>query len=152
MTKKRKVESLKVRKSIEDQFKAEAKMLFPKECYAICLGTVDAKGRRSIEFLIFPDIVGDYSTEDLVMVQDQWWEHARRVAKLKDMEVIGDIHSHCYEADEEVRDASPSMQDWDRFDRSYVQGICAITRVASGRLRASLRWWDAPPDLRVEVE
>ena len=150
---KRKTKTLKVPRSIEDAFKRQAKKLFPLECYAIALGH-EKNGKRNIHFLIFPDPDGYNSTDGKVRILNEWWEHARKVARVKKMDILGDIHSHTYDREEGgiFKDASPSQADWERLDRNYIQGICVINRVKGGRLISTLKWWDVGPNLVAEVE
>lgn len=142
---KRKQQVVKIKASLEDQFKREAKLVFPNECYAIMLGHVKG-GEKVVDWLLFPDVTCNHSTPDYVNIREEWWRHAFDVAKLKEMVVLGDIHSHCYENVTGTRDCSPSEADWDRFDRNYVMGICTITKPPnSDRMRASIRYWEVAP-------
>lgn len=147
---KRRVARLKIKQALIDQFKREAKYLFPVECYAIMLGQRTC-GSAEVKWLMFPDIMGDYSTEEAVMVQERWWQHAHAVAKAKDMVVLGDIHSHCYEAAAPVKDHAPSEDDWERFGREYFQGICVCTKTKTGGIRSSVKFWESTPDVTMEI-
>lgn len=142
---------IRILKGWLDQFKFEAKSLYPKECYAILLGK-RKDDRVTVEHVIFPDLDGTHSSSDSVTIQGKWYQHAEKVAALKGLEVVGDIHSHCRESDKHVDEHAPSQVDWEQLGHEgRVLGICAITKLPSGQMRASIEFWHGNPRAEVEL-
>lgn len=140
---------ISIEKPLIEQVKREARRLYPVECYAVMLGERTDTGCR-IEWLVWPDVSGIHSTEDNVMIKPEWIMHAAGIARDKGLEVIGDVHSHCYESSTVVADHAPSQGDWERLDRNYIQCICVVTKTKKG-LRAGVKFWAMPPDAIVDI-
>jgi proteasome lid subunit RPN8/RPN11 len=147
---KRECVGVTISRRLVDQIKREAKRLFPVECYGIMLGT-RASSSITIEQIIWPDVSGTHATEDFVMVKPEWQQHAEGVARDSGLQVIGDVHSHCYE--QPVTDHAPSQDDWDRLDRTYIQAIVVVTPCGKpGSLRASVKIWDCPRSVTMKMK
>lgn len=112
------------------------------------LGTYDGKS-YVVDRLVWPDLLADNANEDTVFVRPEWWSNAAETAKAHGLQVIGDIHSHCY--GQPVDDHAPSQSDWDRLDREFIQGICVVTETKAGKKRASLKFWATPPNVTLKV-
>lgn len=123
-----------------DHFKRFAKRAYPKEAYAILLGTQHGDSIQ-IHSLYIPDDQDRFTTGDLVRVQEKWWLAANAIAKEDGCEILGDLHSHPSTARFEP-DAAPSQADYGRID-APIQGICCIRRHTSGRMTSLIKFWPA---------
>lgn len=124
-----------------DQFKREAKRIFPKEAYAVLLGKRNGDSVRVTHFYI-PDNQERLSTERDVPYANAWLQEARLMAIQEGLDTLGDLHSHPATSEWE-QDTAPSAQDWDRSlqIKSAIHGICSIRRYPSGRMIARTRFW-----------
>jgi len=122
------------------RFRRRAKRTFPREAYAILLGS-RVPQQITIEDLYFPTQSEIESTPEFVRVSEGAWVAARLTADWQGLEVVGDLHSHCYKGKGPVTDCAPSQTDLERFERAYVQGIMSITRLPGGKLRTRCRFW-----------
>lgn len=144
-------------RTLAREFKAEGRLIFPVECYAIILGKALKDDRYKPTALYFPPNALQYSTDRQINVQNSWWEEARAVAKATKVSVLGDLHSHCYDDDwEPDKTCQPSSADLERFQflRKYTRikqpifGICSLYRSKRG-MECHYRFWKAvkTPDL-----
>jgi hypothetical protein len=146
---------LDVGEDVIEEFKDSAKAKFPRETYAILLGRIEVD-RVQVTELYVPADVDKHCHTSAVNVQQCWGAKAKRYAKAVGLVVLGDIHSHPYEAAEmEARrphlpDASPSEGDLKRSKFGILQGICLVTESNTGKLRSRVRFWGAAIHL-VEV-
>lgn len=123
-----------------DHFKRFAKRAYPREAYAILLGTQRGDSVR-IRSLYIPDDQDRFTSNDVVRVQEKWWLTAGAIAREEGSELLGDLHSHPASANFEF-DAAPSQADYDRID-APIQGICCVRRYKSGRMAAIIKFWPA---------
>lgn len=138
-------------RTLAEEFKIYAKNAFPREEYAILLGTATKSGVYRPSHLYFPPDTPLYSTAEWVEPQDSWWKEARKEAKDRSLVVLGDLHSHAYESGwEPDKTAGPSATDLERG--SYLRkktrrsrpifGICSIFPSERG-YEAVFRFWAA---------
>jgi len=135
-------------------FYKKCRAVFPTEEYAILLGTQDGD-EFSIEDLYFPPERLLTSTAEQIVRNFSWFETATKLANLQGYEVLGDIHSHCYDfAEYDDIGPYPSEQDWDggKILRNLTFGeyrLIGIVRVLKkgDRLACRSRFWPAidPP-------
>lgn len=122
---------------------------FPNEEYAILLGTED-RGYFEIDELYFPPARLDNMLPNKVKAKSSWFADANRLAQHLGLEVLGEIHSHCYEKTENYPGLEPSEDDWDRGDALLVltggefrlMGIVRVLREGS-KLACRTRFWPA---------
>lgn len=91
----------------------KAKKAFPNEEYAILLGNF--RGQRFfVKELYFPPERLNVMSPDFVPVQPEWFTEAHKYARSKNLYILGDIHSHCYEMSEPgFPGTDPSEADWE---------------------------------------
>jgi hypothetical protein len=144
-------------KTLAEEFKTAAKSAFPREEYAIILGTATKGGVYRPSFLYFPPDTSEYATTDIVFIQEHWWRSAKKAAKDQNLLLLGDCHSHPYPSDwVPDKTAGPSAADLDhgaflvrKTRRKYpIMGVMALYPSARG-MESSLRFWNATkqPDL-----
>jgi len=138
-------------------FKRAAKAVFPREFYAILLGD---RGQSAflVHELWIPTEQEEFCTAMSVDIPMRWWKEAQKYADNRAFEVLGDLHSHCFDL-EDVReyDASPSEGDIDRSmsllkltgGEEAVFGICTINEYPRQK-RARFRFW--PLIAKVETQ
>ena len=130
--------------------------MYPNEAFCICLGR-KAGDTFWVEDLFIPPDQVHVATPDTVCqaaaasVYLDWWREAADDAKELGLEIIGDIHSHPYNHNEELM-AHPSEIDWDCTLAAGFQGILAIQKNKKGRFWSRLRFWPARADTTVVVE
>jgi hypothetical protein len=125
-------------RTLADEFKIYAKTAFPREEYAIILGTVSKSGVYRPVSLYFPPDTVLHSSENHVHPQPEWWQAARKEAKARGLSLLGDIHSHAYPADwVPDKTCSPSAADMDRLHRekSRFSGFVRSTLPREGLKR-----------------
>jgi proteasome lid subunit RPN8/RPN11 len=94
-----------------------------------------------VEDIWVPEDLQGQCTKTNVFLKDEWWTLAAREAALKDLSVIGDIHSH--PARYKGRpDCAPSEDDWhNNLPGHFIHGVCVVQKLANGNLRATTRLW-----------
>jgi proteasome lid subunit RPN8/RPN11 len=144
-------------KFLAEEFKAAAKAAFPREEYAIILGTATKGGVYRPSFLYFPPDVEKYATPDLIWIQDHWWASAKKAAKDQKLSLLGDLHSHPWPKEWiPEKESSPSAADLDRGAhlrrktrrKEPIMGICSVYPTGRG-MDCNIRFWSASlhPDL-----
>lgn len=129
-----------------------ARDAFPNEEFAILLGKRLKNKDYQIKYLFFPPNRSD--TEDPVYVNTQniWYEAAEKLAKQFKLEVLGDIHTHCYDSSKVVGvpGAHPSEIDWIGAESLRLQTggkyrLMGIVRVLKKgkRMLCTVRFWPA---------
>lgn len=143
---------------LADVFKRKVKEAFPREEYAIVLADVDPDGVYHVEDLYYPEGRERYCTENEINRLSSWFDDAAKIAEVQGLTVIGDIHSHCYDAENEiVPGAEPSETDWlmsvkiaEQFTSDYrLIGICTMVK-KNGKYRGTIRFW--PVTIGVETK
>ena len=124
--------------------------VYPCELYGILLGveTVDGFEVRDI---YYPPEQNDRPSPDIVHVDYSWFTRAAAVATGLNVEILGDIHSHCYDAETEFRPGlDPSESDWDwqnriRRDTKGRYRLMGIVRCLKKgrRIDCATRFWPA---------
>ena len=136
---------------LSKKFYREARKAFPDEEYAILLGKKTREGFR-IDYLYFPTERLNDRSPDFVNVDQNWFETAQEMANTLNLEVLGDIHSHCYAADEDGFGAGtdPSEADWEWAEAmKTISGgkyrLLGIVRVLKkgNKLSCRTRFWPA---------
>ncbi len=131
---------------------------FPNEEYAILLGTKH-KGGFEIEDLYFPPARLLDLRPDRVNAKMVWFDEAHKIAQLSGIDVVGEIHSHCYDTEiEDYPGLDPSEDDWDRASALHhatrgqfaLMGIVRVLK-KGGRLSCRSRFWPAV-DLPVTIK
>lgn len=96
------------------QLYKNCRRIFPNEEYAILLGSQDGD-ETEIEELYFPPDRLENLSPDFVFAKMSWFVDAGKLADALGLEILGEIHSHCYdEADGPAPGTEPSELDWDR--------------------------------------
>ena len=137
---------LTVSRKLEREIKRQSKAMFPKESFALLLGTC-AGDAVQFDELYVPDDVAKYSRKDSVDLLPHWFEEAHEAAKESELDIVGWVHSHPWELGEsgaEKADHSLSERDLDCRIPLPVSGVCVVRecKIKGERLlRASLRWW-----------
>lgn len=146
---------LDIPRRFERLIKREAKRAFPREWYAILLGTA-AGDHFTVDDLYVPPDLPRFSTPSRVNIQACWYVDAKERGEEERLEIIGDVHSHPYRYQETGGAIQGRVQGeidlegqagWAR-----IAGICTVQEVKRGRgmvLRASLRFWG--PSVALEV-
>jgi len=123
--------------SLRQQFIKAAKLAFPREEFCFLLGRRDENGIFTVAELYFPPGRENSSTVDYVEPDVEWFRWAREIGFQKGLIILGDLHSHCYDANKEgVADTSPSEQDFqymeaikDDAEHYYsIMGICRVVK------------------------
>ena len=134
---------------LSSKFHKAAKLLFPNEEYAILLGRETAEG-FCIDHLYFPTERLNSQSPDYVKVRPNWFETAQEMAEMLELEVIGDIHSHCYEEIDSTAGTDPSEADWEyaesqRLESAGIYRLMGIVRVLKkgDKLSCRTRFWPA---------
>lgn len=138
-------------KTVYDKLKKHFKSVFPVENCAILLGTKKLD-RYTIKDVYIPENQIECS-DTHVMIRNEFYEEARKVANTQKLKVLGDIHSHCFS--EKVDDGSPSEQDWrgvwymkDSCNiKNPIFGILKIDKTKKNRYRSKITFWNATPPL-----
>lgn len=129
-----------------------AKKAFPNEEYAILIGKRLKNKDFEVVFLYFPtERLNDQHPEH-VNVDQNWFETAHEMALTFGLEVLGDIHSHCYDVYEEGGNpgTDPSEADWEWAEEmKNISGgkyrLLGIVRVLKkgDKVSCRARFWPA---------
>jgi len=138
------------RRIVED-FKKLAIQAFDKEVYGVFLGRRQGNLVR-IKDLWIPE-KQENNTDggaETIMDRKSWREEVEAYADSTGLEVVGDIHSHCYRSP--ASDRAPSETDWNGISgRPWVLGICTVVMRGRGRRQklswASVRLWPWIPQV-----
>lgn len=137
---------------LSKDFYSRAKVAYPNEEYAILLGRPRHGGNFRIEKLYFPTSRLNDQSPDRVDVQPGWFDTASEMAITDGMEVLGDIHSHCYDTvDEGAADTTPSEADWKWAEamstvtagKYRIMGIVRVQKSSTGTKTCHNRFWPA---------
>jgi hypothetical protein len=132
------------------QLYSKCRAAFPNEEYAVLLGTHSGQ-EYEIEELYFPPERLKRMSPDAVYVKDSWLNDAHRLAQGLGLEVLGEIHSHCYDVElEGAGGLDPSEADWDRANqmkaatkgRFRLMGIVRVLKKGE-KLGCRCRFWPA---------
>ena len=135
---------------ISRRFYEKCRAAYPCEEYAILLGTI-TKSEIEIEDLYFPPERLKNLHPDYVDAKPAWLEDAHRLASGIGLEVVGEIHSHCYNAaDGPYPGLDPSEADWDRgaalrlatAGRYRLMGIVRVLK-RGPKYHCRTRFWPA---------
>lgn len=139
---------LTIPRKVMAEIRQGAKAAFPKEWWALLLGT-EAGDHVYVDELHVPDDQKAYSSGVTVHEPPHWFRGANAQARESELAVIGRIHSHPFtqlEAQGCVWDRSQSEGDIDS-QRHIVSGICVVQQLKNKRLRTSIRFWG--PTVRI---
>lgn len=140
------------------QFYRRAKKIFPNEEYAILIGKKVPEGLE-VHHLYFPTERLNDLSPDHVNTKVNWFETAQEMANTLNLEVLGDVHSHCYVVEEDgMAGTDPSEADWEWAQAMrYVSGgkyrLLGVVRILKkgGKVSCRTRFWPAV-DLPVIVK
>lgn len=147
---------------LAEKFKSEAKKHFKTEEYAILLGEVDPDGTVNIEDIYMPEDRLAASDHTTVPVTGRWFQDAQKLADAQGLHIVGDIHSHCFSAEDYavgvVPSHEPSESDWasaytinQHFARTYtVFGICRVY-AKDTKKRATMRFWPVQAPITTKI-
>ncbi len=134
---------------LSQKFYKVARSAFPNEEYAILLGKKTPEGFQ-IDHLYFPSERLNDLSPDYVNVQPNWFETAQEMAGMLKLEVLGDIHSHCYEEIDSHAGTDPSEADWEYAEQKRILSggkyrLMGIVRVLKkgDKLSCRTRFWPA---------
>lgn len=139
---------LAVPEKLVREFKAKAKELFPREKYALVLGELGDQAQLKVAEFYYPRLKSNARN---VFLEPEVLAEANEYAKEHDMQVLGDIHSHCYDSEfvsHGGTDRARSEADHYYAPLFIVQGICVVTKYPKV-VRASVKWWG--PAIPVET-
>lgn len=145
--------TVRVERSVIDRFRREAKKRFPKEAYAILLGTKAPPGFYYVSELWVPGDIERYSTTHEVTIPDHWAIEAHHYAAEESLQVVGDAHSHPFsfrECDGKLLGDEPSAGDWALGWRD-ICGITCIAQQKDGRLRSKTRFFGPAQPVTVSI-
>ncbi len=137
-------------KPVYEKMKKHFKSMFPKENCAILLG-LKRKDRYYIKDVYIPPEQDDCS-ETHIIIKNEYYEDAKKIATPQKMKVLGDIHSHCF--DYPYNDCAPSEADWRGV--WYMKDSCNIRNPIFGilkidknknRFRSDITFWNASPPI-----
>jgi proteasome lid subunit RPN8/RPN11 len=137
--------------AVTREFYRRARAAYPNEIYGILLGTESTTEFR-VSQIYYPPEQNLRPSPDLINVDYSWFTRAAAVATGLDLEILGDIHSHCYDEHLDfLPGLDPSESDWDwqnqiRRDtagRYRLMGIVRCLKKKDGRLDCATRFWPA---------
>lgn len=131
-------------KKLIEQFKRSAKKRFPIEDFAFILGT-RLNSKLVVKYLWFPHDREQHTTDEAVFTPVHWITGVKQIALDRGLEVLGDIHSHCFE---DRMDCIPSEHDLDHPEimeflsegEESFQAICTVWKTPKTK-RAAIRLW-----------
>ena len=132
-------------------FRREAKRIYPKEAFAVLLGTSSETSLHITELFI-PDQQERFSTPLSVPYANVWLRRAKELASASGLDILGEIHSHADKSSWK-HDTTPSQDDWTRSIQvgSKVHGVCSLRKYPSGRMVARVEFWPALPVLQEKI-
>ncbi len=133
--------TVKCSRRLLNHFRREAKRAFPKEAFAVLIGTVRGDVVEVTQIYI-PDHQRDAATPHKITVSNSWVDQARSLAKLSGEIVLGDIHSHTPTCARSRwrEDGAPSQGDW-KVATDYIHAICTVYKYTSGRMVSRVSFW-----------
>jgi proteasome lid subunit RPN8/RPN11 len=145
---------VKCRKVIYEGFKVAAIAAFPLEKYGVLLGK--RSGRRVwIKDIWIPDNQEKWADEHTLLADavrtPSWRQEAEAIADSEGLQVVGDIHSHCWRVRKvHERGREPSETDWRNSPVPWVIGICTVSKSPT-EVWSSVAFWDSFPMAEVEL-
>ena len=145
---------VRCRKEIYEGFKVAAIAAFPREKYGVLMGKRSGK-RVWIKDIWIPDDQKRFAS-DRVLLADavstpSWRQEAEAIADSEGLQVVGDIHSHCWRVRKfHERGREPSETDWRNAPVPWVLGICTVSK-SSTEVWSSIAFWDSFPMADVEL-
>jgi proteasome lid subunit RPN8/RPN11 len=145
---------VKCRKEIYEGFKVAAIAAFPVEKYGVLLGK--RSGRRVwIKDIWIPDSQEKWASECALLADavrtPSWRQEAEAIADSEGLQVVGDIHSHCWRVRKvHERGREPSETDWRNAPVPWVLGICTVSKSRT-KVWSSVAFWDSFPMAEVEL-
>jgi proteasome lid subunit RPN8/RPN11 len=141
------------------QFYRRARAAYPLETYCVCLGRLVGKNAISIEELVFPDAEDVIQHEDFVIPAPAWLYAVREATKQLDIDVVGDLHSHCYEVKpNETFDMAMSEADfgWAQHCQKIYWPTYSCTGIAvihkkGEKLHSRTKFWPLTPEMHTKI-
>jgi hypothetical protein len=145
---------VRCKRSIYDGFKVAAITAFPREKYGVLLGHRRGKRVEILDIWI-PDGQERFATEHSLTADavsnPAWREEAQAIADSEGLEVVGDLHSHCYRVRQgHERGREPSERDWSVSPVPWVLGICTVSKSPTD-VWCSIAFWDSFPMAQVKL-
>jgi proteasome lid subunit RPN8/RPN11 len=139
-------------------FRTEAKRRFPKEAYGVFLGQFEEPGVIEVEGLeICPPKRLLACSQWAVTPENSWLAEVARRAASEDLNIVGDIHSHCAKpGDLYIAETSPSECDLGPPDllQRIVGGTYSFMAImalnkTTVKIRSRVSFWPLPPPIQV---
>lgn len=147
-------------RSLAEKFVRRARAIFPVEYFVYLLGRETQKG-WTVHEVVWPedgDLIQDPGG-NYVAPRAQFVDRTWTIAKALGLDLIGDLHSHCYYVEEMAHsDAVPSLKDFERWVGKpsnhplKIFGICELRTVGDGRIRRKITFWRAEPPLSLRLK
>jgi proteasome lid subunit RPN8/RPN11 len=145
---------VKCKKGIYEGFKVAAIASFPREKYGVLLGA--RQGTRVwIKDIWIPDDQKRWAEKRALLADavntPSWRQEAEAIADSEGLQVVGDIHSHCWRVRKvHERGREPSETDWRSSPVPWVIGICTVSKSPT-EVWSSIAFWDSFPLAEVEL-
>lgn len=145
---------VKCKRDIYEGFKVASIAAFPREKYGVLLGKRSGK-RVWIKDIWIPDDQQKWSEERALLADavstPSWRQEAEAIADSEGLQVVGDIHSHCWRVRKvHERGREPSETDWRHSPVPWVLAICTVSK-SSTEVWSSVAFWDSFPMAEVEL-
>ena len=134
-------------RKLRNDFSSQARLVFPAETFAVCLGTPGPSGSYSISALYYPPIKLDKDGRGF-QVPPSIWALAARLASASRLSLVATLHSHPYPEEHQADDASPSETDLDYLCEELPMGICSIVEDGE-ELTCRYRFWPKIPKVKI---
>ncbi len=146
-------------RSLAEKFVRRARSIFPVEYFVYLLGRETQRG-WTVHEVVWP-AEGDLLQDDgnYVAPRLHFVDRAFATAKALNLDLIGDLHSHCYFVEEMAHsDAVPSLKDFERWVGKpsnhplKIFGICELRTVGDGRIGRKITFWRAEPPFSLRLK
>lgn len=145
----RRAVNVAISRNLLEGFRRRARAAYPNEAYGILLGA-QTGSQYIVEDICYPQGVEDAGTPTGVNLTDEMWPEAEQDAARQGLTVLGDIHTHPYAKMELLGECVPSIEDHDRFEEDYLQGIMTVVK-ADGKMRTRCRFFAPAPDTTTTI-
>lgn len=132
-------------RELRRSFTRAAKLAFPREVFAFCLGEITPTGTLDLYYLYFPEILLSPSGYEFEVKQGEL-DKAVKLGSSLGAEVLVSLHSHPFPENTGIDDAAPSETDWDWCFPELPLGICSVAE-KKGKISARYRFWPVIPQV-----
>lgn len=145
------ISRVRLGRKFAERFVREAKKVFPLEHYAYLLGSKGRGHEWVVREVVWPE-PGELRQEPegrWVCPTNAYYNRALERSSDTGWELIGDLHSHCFEVEHEFNTV-PSWQDFTRWTpQSFkVFGVCALHR-GPVKIKRKITFWRVEPPIGV---